>query len=389
MAKSIPAIITPAVLSWARQLDQITIDEVADKIKVPSDLIQNWENGSAQPSFKQAKDLAKYYRVPFAFFFLPSEPKGRAKRINKVDYRTFGNIGDRFILSRELRWLLRDVEDRRDAVIDLLEIERRKPNPFLLNADPTMTAKEIAEMLRNTMKLTDSCQRKFRKADVALAYCVEELEKKSVLVFQSSKIDPKEMRGISAAYDTLPYIVLNRKDETSARLFTLCHELAHIAMRSSGICNDVSENSNSDNATELLCNEIAGLTLVPDDAIKTHNSTEKIRALGFSDVFVGELARDFAVSTQVIINRLWKVGVLSKDFYFATLQRYKKEYERIPKKASGYVPPAIDKGTQVGKLYTRMVLNAYHSESITTFQASSLLLNLNAKHFDSIERWCK
>lgn len=39
MAKSIPAIITPKVLQWARELDMITIDEVSTKLKVSSDKV--------------------------------------------------------------------------------------------------------------------------------------------------------------------------------------------------------------------------------------------------------------------------------------------------------------------------------------------------------------
>ena len=34
MAKSIPAIVTPEVLRWARELDRISVDEIALKLKV-------------------------------------------------------------------------------------------------------------------------------------------------------------------------------------------------------------------------------------------------------------------------------------------------------------------------------------------------------------------
>ena len=34
MAKSIPAIVTPEVLQWARGLDRISVDEIALKLKV-------------------------------------------------------------------------------------------------------------------------------------------------------------------------------------------------------------------------------------------------------------------------------------------------------------------------------------------------------------------
>ena len=46
MGKSIPAIVTPEVLSWARGLDKITLDEIAQKMKVDTAKILSWEAGS-------------------------------------------------------------------------------------------------------------------------------------------------------------------------------------------------------------------------------------------------------------------------------------------------------------------------------------------------------
>ena len=92
MGKSIPAIVTPEVLSWARGLDKITVDEIAQKMKVDTAKILSWEAGSEYPTLVQAKNLAKQYRVPFAYFYLPDTPK-KTKRLENIDYRTFGNLG--------------------------------------------------------------------------------------------------------------------------------------------------------------------------------------------------------------------------------------------------------------------------------------------------------
>ena len=74
MARGIPAIVTPEVLQWARDLDRITIDEIAQKLNVDAAKVSAWENGNEHPSLTQAKKLAKQYRVPFAFFYLPELP---------------------------------------------------------------------------------------------------------------------------------------------------------------------------------------------------------------------------------------------------------------------------------------------------------------------------
>ena len=45
MARGIPAIVTPEVLQWARDLDRITIDEIAQKLNVDAAKVSAWENG--------------------------------------------------------------------------------------------------------------------------------------------------------------------------------------------------------------------------------------------------------------------------------------------------------------------------------------------------------
>lgn len=50
MAKSIPAIITPEVLAWARNLDGITIDDIAAKLHTAPEKILSWEQGTSYPT---------------------------------------------------------------------------------------------------------------------------------------------------------------------------------------------------------------------------------------------------------------------------------------------------------------------------------------------------
>ena len=388
MAASIPAIVTPEVLVWARTLDGLSIEEVSSNLKVKSDKVEAWETGATYPTMNQAKNLAKFCRVPFVYFYLPDKPK-KVKRLNKADYRTFGNLGDEFFMSRELRWLLRDIEDRRDTMLSLYAAEGKIPAEFPTHLPATADAEEMASAIRSLLELTPAKQKTFRRPDHALSYCIAKLEDLDVLVFQAAKIEPNEMRGLSVGYDVFPLIVLNRKDENSARLFTLCHELAHIITRSSGICNDVSESSETKIDIESFCNQVAGLTLVPKNELLKNPGIEYIKKFGLEDSYVAAIARDFAVSREVIINRLWNIEVITKTQYFDTLRRYTDEYQAYKrKKQKGFLPPAIDKGTQVGKLYTRTVLSSYHNETISVRDASGYLLNLGSQHFEKIERWC-
>ena len=365
MARGIPAIVTPEVLQWARDLDRITIDEIAQKLNVDAAKVSAWENGNEHPSLTQAKKLAKQYRVPFAFFYLPDVPK-RAKRLEKTDYRTFGNWGFPE-MSRELRWFLRDIEDRRDIMIDLYGEAEILPTVCTLSISPDTSEERFSEQIRNFLSLTDAVQIKFRKPEAALSYCISKLEEQDFLIFQAAKVQPEEMRGLSVAYDTFPIIALNRKDEPSARLFTLLHELVHIMTRTSGICNNMSQDPGQAEKTELFCNKIAGLALVPTVQLKRNKNFILMQQYGIDDTYVSALARDFAVSREVILHRLWDIDFIGKSDYFDILNRYTDEYRayKQKKKTDGFLPPALDKGTQVGKLYTKAVMSAYHAEKLT------------------------
>ena len=387
MAKSVPAIITPEVLQWARNLDQISIEEISQKVKVSNEKIVAWERGIEYPTLNQAKTLAKQYRVPFAYLYLPDIPQ-RVKRLEKVDYRTFGNCGPDEI-SRELRWFLRDIEDRRDTMIELYN-ESETPICHLSEQLPLdITPEQFADYLRKLLGLTYDIQKKFRKPETALSYCISKLEDNGFLIFEAAKISPKEMRGVSVAYEYFPIIALNRKDEQSARLFTLCHELVHILTRTSGICNDMEQEA-SQNDIELYCNKVAGLTLVPTKELKANKNIKSMQQYGFDDTYVEAIARDFAVSREVILHRLWSIGLIGKTKYFEILKRYSDQYiaYKSKNKRTGFLPPALDKGTQVGKLYARTVLSAYHADRISPRETSGYLLGLHVKHFGAVERWC-
>lgn len=388
MGKSVPAIVTPEVLKWARNLDSFSLDEIAGKLNVDVAKIEEWENGSSYPTLVQAKKLAKHYRVPFAYFYLPGIPQ-RTKRLEKIDYRTFGNwkITE---MSRELRWFIRDIEERRDNILELYYEAELEPTVFDMKLSVESAEETIALYIRDLLELNNGRQSKFRKPEVALSHCIAKLEEHDFLIFQVAKVHLEEMRGLSVAYDIFPIIALNRKDEASARLFTLIHELVHIVTRTSGICNEMSQDSLEIGQMELFCNKIAGLTLVPSNELLQNKYVELIKDNGIEDARIRAIARDFAVSREVILHRLWDIGMIDKSTYFTVLNKYSEEYllYKKNKKEKGFLPPALDKGSQLGKLYTRTIMSAYHTERITPLQTSSYLLGLRSKHFNAIERWC-
>ena len=129
-------------------------------------------------------------------------------------------------------------------------------------------------------------------------------------------------------------------------------------------------------STQHRINEDVVLTLISD----------MLKAIA---EYVYQVSRDFAVSKEVILHALWEMKIITRENYFDILARYIDEYKSYKaKKKGGFLPPATDTGTQVGKLYARTILNAYYTDKISARDASGYLLNLKTKNFEKLERWC-
>jgi DNA-binding transcriptional regulator YiaG len=68
--------ITPTVIKWARKSARMSRQATAAELSIPLTELQSWENGTSRPTIKEAQNLAKLYKRPFAIFFLPEIPKG-------------------------------------------------------------------------------------------------------------------------------------------------------------------------------------------------------------------------------------------------------------------------------------------------------------------------
>ena len=82
MAKKNLALINKDMLIWARSetpfassIDQLTLRFP----RISGEKLRKWKAGEELPSIREAKDLAKIYKLPFACFFFPKyHPKNRS-----------------------------------------------------------------------------------------------------------------------------------------------------------------------------------------------------------------------------------------------------------------------------------------------------------------------
>jgi Zn-dependent peptidase ImmA (M78 family) len=382
------ALITPKVLIWARERLDLSLKEASEYLKIKPEMLKIWEDGSKYPTIQQAKKIARKYKIPYVFFFLPEPPKNIKLPKNK-DYRTFSNQPIK-TFSIELKTLLFDIMQRREAMIQLnQELSIDIPSfSYFFNIE-TMDEKEIAETVRAILKIRQNF--KTMTEYEAFNFFRNAIESIGIFVFQAADIEPSEMRGISVLEEAFPIIVLNRKDAVRARIFTLIHEFVHLITKTAGICdnNGMSELSSID--IELKCNHIAAQALVPEDLLKT-NQIYSLLLDNWNDDHVRNLGNEFAVSREVILGRLLTFKDINFDFYKRRMEQYSIEYYQNKNKQksdkNGFLAQSIDKETQFGKTYIKTVLTAYNQEIITARDAIQYFDGLRLKHFEKLESWC-
>jgi Zn-dependent peptidase ImmA (M78 family) len=211
------------------------------------------------------------------------------------------------------------------------------------------------------------------------------LEAAGVLVFQAEKIEVEEMRGFSITNQPLPVVVVNIKDAFSARNFSLFHETAHILLGRSGLCNFEEDEDSSQQRLETFCNRVAGAMLVPAEKLLGLPQTPQRAVSELPDTVTEDIARLFGVSQEVILRRLVILHRLPLPFYLKKREELRKRYGARSQPKSGFAPPSTMAVATNGRLFTRLILDAYSEEKIGTSDVLEFL-GVRAKHLDKIRK---
>lgn len=383
MPRSADALIEPALLVWARNEAHLTIEKAARKAGVTSEKLQSWENGASRPTVKQLRTLARIYRQPFAAFYLPAPPK--VKRPKLRDYRRLPEASyDE--LSSELVFDIRDAMERREIILELYDEMGEDPPVFSETATLSDDPETMGKRIRNFLRISLDQQFRFRQGRIALNAWRQAVEEVGILVFQATRTPVEEMRGFSLSETPLPAIIVNRKDAPVARCFTLLHELTHLMLHTPGICDwrDSTNRTPEAQRIEVFCNHVAGSALVPGQSLRDQDIVVSHRQGPiWSTSELNKLAREYAVSREVILRRLLILGLTDQAFYQAKREEFLEEFETRPKSIGGFLPPSKNVVSAAGKPFIRLVLDAMYSNRITVSDVSSYL-GVRLQHLDRI-----
>lgn len=378
MATSIPALVEPSVLRWARESIDLSPVAASRKIGVPDDRVQAWESGEEQPTVAQLRKAAEVYKRSLAVFFLPVPPAGFD---TLRDFRRHvGAAAGPW--SQGLHEDYRRAHIQRELALELYELEDAEPPSTWRITTLPSSDEELAAAGRQALLDVSPLP---PPGGTGTAYehlnaWVAALETAGVMVLAAAggRVPTSEMRAFSLYFDVLPVIVVNGADAARGRLFSLLHEYAHLILHTGGLCDTTTDASATtpDRRLEARCNAIAAAILMPRPAVLAQpevRAREHARA-SWDYSSLAAAAAPFGVSAEAFLRRLLDLGRVDAAFYRARreefLARYDEEEGR-PQVSGGdwYRNTARD----LGKGYVRLVADAHRRRVIDSYTAASYL----------------
>lgn len=380
---SVEAIVEPKLLVWARVSAGFDIESAAKKAQVKPERLESWERGEARPTIRQLRDLGRVYKRPIAVFYLP-EPPREFQPIR--DFRRLPVVvaGSE---SPALRLEIRQAHNRREQALELLELMDIEPEGFKLSAKPSDDPEDVASSVRGFLGIKYEDQVHWNPNRESFNAWRSALERAGVLVFQAMDVDLHEMRGFSITDARLPAVVVNVKDYVRGRVFTMLHELSHIMLGESGLC-DLHEESHQvstgDNV-EVFCNRVAGAVFVPRRELLREEEVISTREQrNWTDEHIQKLADRYGASREVVLRRLLICGRVTEAFYQAKRVQLQEEFKVRVAHSRGFAPPHILAVSRAGRSFVKLVLNSYQQDKITASDVADLL-EVRLKHLERIQ----
>ena len=316
-----PMEVAPEILRWAVERSGKEPTTLARRFPK----LNAWLTRDSAPTFKQLEDFAAATYTPFGYFFLPAPPE---EPLPIPDFRTrraealrkpSGDLLDTIYLCQQRQaWF---EEFAREEGLDPVRLVGS-----LTRATPVT---EAAQAIREALGFDLEQRRQDRTWAEALRRMIQAVEDAGILIMVSGivgsnthrKLDPEEFRGFALAHSHAPLLFVNGADSKSAQMFTIAHELAHLALGESAL-SDAEASVFPDEQTERWCNQVAAEVLVPLAVLQ-----QELQAAEPVAAATARLARRFKVSSLVILRRMLEARWIRTWDEFQTA--YAREVERV------------------------------------------------------------
>ncbi len=383
MAISTPALVNPSLLVWAREQSGYELESVAKRLSVKVERVLAWEHGDRKPTVRQVEALAGFYHRPFGLFFLPQPPELPPL---SAEYRRLRGVKPG-IESPELRLALRTMSFRREAANELAEELGALLPSFQLKAHPGEDPNVVGARIRAALGVSVEEQLDWRDEWQAWARWRDAAESAGALVFQFPKVPLAEVRGVSLFVFPTPAIGVNSKESApGARIYTLAHELVHLALAAASEERPALHETRkaADWAQiERFAEEVASAVIIPREALSNKLRSLSVARDGWTFDQVRSLARKFKVTPLAMATRLRAEG----QFTWAGYERWRHAWDRfvesLPPRSGGFATPIAKTLGRAGRPLVQLVLEAMDANRISAAQASRYL-DLRFDYFDRL-----
>lgn len=372
------------VLKWARESAHLELHEVPKSIISTEKLLQI-ENGQALPNFSQLQKLAKKYERSLGVLMGNVIPENDYLTIpffrkeNKTDYDS------------ALTLYIRDIQDKQDWARNYLIYEGHVILDFIgsvrLNDSIENVARKIKERLEFPSYLSFSHNEKYLQAIRQI------FEDHNIFISitgsnQSNKsISIEQAQGFVISDPYAPFIFVNTKITSNAKIFTLVHEVVHLFLNESGISEDTISYRKPicyEDKIENFCNEVAGELLMPKESFLT----EYHKTNGTLEERIALLSKTFLVSQLAICVRLWRLKQISFPEYNVTysiikdkIQKYLSDIAKKQKEQKGGGDYYNNMRMKNGLLLSFLAYSAYKSGDILNMDLGNIL-NIKSNHIE-------
>lgn len=378
---AVQAFVTPQLLRWARERDRVSTEVLAKQFNVAPSRVEDWEQGVARPTFRQAEHLAQQLNVPFGYLFLSTPP---VDTLPLPDLRTMGDQPPPSP-SPELWDAVADAMEKQAWYRDYQESEGAEPLDLIGSRPRNDTPAALAEAVRAELGLDSSLRARARSWEEYIGFLISRAEGAGILVLRNGVVrnnthralDVEEFRGFAISDPLAPLVFINARDAKAAQIFTLAHELVHLWIGQSGISNpDYRQTADRQaNSIERLCNRAAAEVLLPQNDFlmawqRPGTTDEKVRAV----------ASAFRVSRMVALRQAFDLGLVTAEEYWPLYDQLLAQSLRSAGQGGNFYNSLLARNSPT---LTRTLFSAV-AEGRASYLEASRLLNVKAASFDSL-----
>lgn len=361
-----------SVLVWARESMNLDQETAAKRANCTLKNLSLWENGELSPTMNQLRSLAKVYSRPVGALMLPEPPVEDTPHESIPDFRNLENQAN--VIPAALQQAIVRARQQREDLLEISDLlhEDESNSRLKFSFSDRDTAEHISLQIRELLDFHSFPPQTFNHPENFLRALVKKVEDLGILVIQVQRVPVEVMRGFSLAEDRYPIVGLNGGDWPRGKIFTLLHELTHIGIRNSGLC-DLSQDV--DSRIERLCDSVAASVLMPRESFLQASARYNPPYTGEEMV---ELGKIFGASGESAMLRLVELGKASWDKYFELRPRFYEAYReyKIKEKAKQTSDAPIYyalKTRDLGRPFIRKVVQAYGEDVISSRDLATML----------------